>query len=1303
VSESNLGQAPLPAGLIPRLETACDRFEAVLKAGERPRIEEFLEGMPEPGRPALLRELLVLDLEYRGRSGESPSATEYLARFASYGAVIDGVFAGRPVADAETETATLRSVRLSPSTEPGDRAARPPALPGSDPVERSRATDGRYEILSERGRGGMGSVHVCHDRGLGRDLAFKVLLPEHRERTELVRRFNEEARIGGQLQHPGIVPVHDLGTLPDRRPYFTMKLVKGRTLAGLLAARTATDGELPRLLGIFELICQTMAYVHAHRVVHRDLKPSNIMVGAFGEVQVMDWGLAKVLSGATDDGDRPRESVIPMVRTGSDTDASRAGSVLGTPAYMPPEQARGEVDRIDERSDVFSLGGILCEILTGAPPYRARSTAKAHAQAFRAELDDAFKRLDRCAADPELCELARRCLSVAREDRPRNAGEVAAAVTAHLQGVQERLRQSEVARCAAQARAEEEAKRRELADQLAHEARARADAERTRRRLAVGLMASVVVLVAVIGGGAMWLEMHHREQAAQLRVAVEKATWLTRAARDALEDPTRLAAAREAVGQIQAMTGDTRDDATRARIADLARSVVEISRDRATLETLAEIRSASLSDSDGAATEAGYSDALIATGIHVTAQSPDAVGAAIRARPPALARALTAALDDWAAILRDRYRPADEKAAGAIPPSTADARRALSDAFGGSRLLEPGERSRRQALEQLGWLEQGVALTQAAKLTAMAQAADPDPWRDTLRKVLGEMDPNTRRNALVRLARDEGTTGQAAVGLNLLARALFDLDDPAIAEDVLRAGLGHHPRDLWLNYDLGVVLLSSGRRREAIVYLTAARAIRPETAHELAHALDSVWERPNAAISVFEDLTRLRPDRPIHWLCLSKALRTRGRDAEALNVERNALKTAREALRANPGNADAHHVLGVLLSRFGLLPNSREARAHLLRARQLRPNDASISHDLHEVMLNSAALSGANLPDLGPLNGWTALDDLPPDLLEQPVPDRTPMAGPQRPLSELDAVRAAKKNLEAMASLVGPARGTNPRGMGILEALEIGQEFARALRRKSDHDIYGHRTRSGGGIAALQDEIRRRPDDAELHAELAAELTSAGQLEEAMDEFQRALDLEPPDSTLAVEVARRLGDVQRRVTLAERLPRVLRGDEQPDGADDWLELAAYASGRRLHAGATRLYEGAMAAEPELFDPLQSDHRYQAACAAALAGSGAGLDQPAPTVADRDRLRARAREWLGADLAVWSAAVAGHAPDERARALETLSRWKTAFELEGVRDAPYFSRLPPDEAKAWRALWSRVEALVGSADPRPQNP
>ena len=292
---------------------------------------------------------------------------------------------------------------LLPDTSPDDRDVAVIKPSSAEMPPPGRRGD-RYQLFGEIARGGMGAVLKGRDADLGRDLAVKVLLEAHREKPELLRRFVEEAQIGGQLQHPGIVPVYELGTFADSRPYFTMKLVKGRTLAALLHDRDDPQDDLPRFLGIFEQVCQTVAYAHARGVIHRDLKPSNVMVGSFGEVQVMDWGLAKVLPGrgrrrraAPPHPSRgPTVSVIQTVRSGSDADDSQAGSVLGTPAYMAPEQAGGEIEHVDHRADVFGLGSILCEILTGRPAYTGRSAAEVLRKAMRGDTADALARLDAC-------------------------------------------------------------------------------------------------------------------------------------------------------------------------------------------------------------------------------------------------------------------------------------------------------------------------------------------------------------------------------------------------------------------------------------------------------------------------------------------------------------------------------------------------------------------------------------------------------------------------------------------------------------------------------------------------------------------------------------------------------------------------------------------------------------------------------------------------------------------------------------------------------------------------------------------
>jgi serine/threonine protein kinase len=215
----------------------------------------------------------------------------------------------------------------------------------------------RYGIVEYLARGGMGSVWLAEDSVLKRRVALKVLdLVE--PRGDLPERLLREARILAGLEHPGIVPVHDAGVLADGRAFYCMKYVEGQTLAGHIGSLS-----LPDRLRLLERIAEPVEFAHARGYIHRDLKPENIMIGAFGEVLVMDWGLAKATSAGPETAEREADAVRP---TEKPSRVTGQGSILGTPGYMSPEQARGS--EVDHRTDIFSLGAILSFLLTGSSP-----------------------------------------------------------------------------------------------------------------------------------------------------------------------------------------------------------------------------------------------------------------------------------------------------------------------------------------------------------------------------------------------------------------------------------------------------------------------------------------------------------------------------------------------------------------------------------------------------------------------------------------------------------------------------------------------------------------------------------------------------------------------------------------------------------------------------------------------------------------------------------------------------------------------------------------------------------------------
>jgi eukaryotic-like serine/threonine-protein kinase len=745
--------------------------------------------------------------------------------------------------------------------------------PGASPAPDLNSA--HLELLEEITHGGMGAILRGRDVDFGRDVAVKVLLEDHRGRPELARRFLEEARIAGRLQHPGVVPVYSLGRLSDGRPYFTMKLIKGRTLTALLAERKEPAAGRPRFLAVFEQVCQTLAYAHAHGVIHRDLKPSNVMVGAYGEVQVMDWGLAKVLprDGEADKErrDQPTEevSVIQTPRGDSDTGESgeetQAGSVLGTPAYMAPEQARGMVEDVGMRSDVFGLGAILCEILTGRPPFVGPRDA-ALKRARHAELGDALGRLDGCGADAELIDLAKRCLSADAAGRPADAGEVSATVTAYRESVERRLRAAEVANA---------------------EARTKAAEGRKRRRL-WGALAAVVLLTVTAGGGVWgWVAWDRAARRAAAERAADVALGQAQQAEDEArgideaadkmrevepETPETAARAaalwRQALGSVEEAgralaTAPDSTAAARGRLAAL-RAEIEAGLERTErearllndLDKARALRVAFLlgMGSDKESADRSYAAALEAYG----AGKGGAVGqasAAVRAERPAVRLALVVALDDWAICI------------------------------GGP---------------------------EAAHLRGVADGADGDGWRRRYRAAASARDVE----ALKRLANEARGLELPAVSACALAVAVMG-NAPAEAAALLRQARRQHPADFWLNLELGASLNVLSRSdpatlAEAAGAFWAAIALRPDNAGAhvyLGNVLGYQGDRAGA-VACYKKAIELDPKNGTALINLGTMLREPGNRAEADAYYK-------KAIELNPNNAWIHNNLGGVLAGHG--------------------------------------------------------------------------------------------------------------------------------------------------------------------------------------------------------------------------------------------------------------------------------------------------------------------------------------------------------------------------------------------------
>jgi serine/threonine protein kinase/Flp pilus assembly protein TadD len=1145
---------------------------------------------------------------------------------------LDAVCAGDPGLRAEVESLLAAASRAGEFLEaPAMEVTADLPLVG----ERTGASVGPYKLLQPLGEGGMGTVWMAEQSEPVRRKVAVKLIKAGMDSKQVLGRFEAERQALALMDHPNIAKVFDAGTTEAGRPFFVMELVKGVPITKFCDERRLTPRER---LGLFVPVCQAVQHAHQKGVIHRDIKPSNVLVALYDGrpvPKVIDFGVAKA---------------IGQDLTGR-TLFTEIGQVIGTFEYMSPEQAELNQLDVDTRSDVYALGVLLYELLTGSTPLERRRL--------------------KAAAVAEVLRLIR------EEDPPRPSTRLSESKDA-LPSISAQ-RQTEPSRLARLVRGDldwitmkalekDRSRRYETATGLAHDIeryladepilarppsaayRVRKFVRRNRRGLAVGGFAALCL--ALLAGGAAWAirdrtirnhEQRQRDDALDREVSrlLEEADELGRRGRWA----DGLAAAERAEKLLAAAGRSDRP----ARLLDLTAELTAAYR----LEEIGREPQAGTATAEeqffwGREQDGRFAAAFRDLGIDVDTVEPAA--AADRIERARIGPALVRALDQWAGLRRHAVAlRADEMARhrlGDVPPPD--------------------------------W----------KRLVEVARLSDPDPWRARFRVALLAGD----RAALERTADTVRVQDVPPATLHLLGVALNDLRAPDKAMDVLRRAQAEYPDDLWLNNALGQFSLNAfrpPRAADALRFYAIASALRPRSPRGH-RAMASAYRATGAKDAAVAECTRaieLAPEDARNWYF-------RGAQYGMDKQFDKALDDYTRAVEIEPTNAVAHNARGHALGQLGRLD---DAIVEYEEAIRLQPDWSSIYFGLRPALDRCRADGRLG----GVIDRYRERIRLRPDDAASYIVLALALLSNRQPEEAVNEYRAADR-LRPDCSMV-----RQHLCIALMEAGRVDEAIAELqadlTRRPADvgvRPVLAAALRQAGSLDKAISEYRqllRVNPDSDVYLELlAGTLMEAGQWAEAATTIRRA-----------GEVAKRIGlwvspniekgirEAERMGRLDARVPAVLAGTDKPADAAELVSFAQLCQmpHRRLYAGSVRLYSQAFVGNPQ----LEAENRYGVACAAAMVAAGKGKDVDTIDDKDRARLRRQALDWLRLDLT----ALGGIVDQEPGTAVEALRHWLADPDLAAVRGKEALDKLPEPERKGWQELWDDAAAMLKRAAETPE--